>query len=234
MSGFKNLPLLARGVIILSAIAGGASLAAALWYQPISSTTRLAFLPFLAAFSAHFKGKVYSGTTISFLASVVMIGVIRDEPAVSMLAAICGVTTQTLLPPKKLIPHRVIFNAGMIALTVAAAWWTHRALATGTHLLDTGCSEMVAAVLASFVYFLVNSISVALIVSTTERKSMLGICRNFIYSVPSFIAAGLLAVGVVGLMSEHAAVPIVLTIIASIMYYSAIQRAGEHQAAPSQ
>jgi hypothetical protein len=229
MSGFKTLPLLARGIIILSAAAGGASLAAAFWYQSIFGVTRLAFLPLLAAFGAHHKGKLYNGTSISYLASVVMIGVISDEPAVSMLAAICGVTIQTLSPSKRVIPHRLIFNAGMVTLTVAATWWTHRVLATGTHSLDATSSEMVATILASFVYFLVNSICVALIVSATKRKSVFDICRHFMYSAPSFVSAGLLAVGFVGLMSDHAALPIALTLVASITYYTATRRAGEQQ-----
>src|SRR5260370_19567382 len=141
---------MARAIIIIFAAAGVASIALALWHQSLFSATRLGFLPFLAALSARYKAKLYRETTISFLTSVVMIGVITDEPAVSMLAAICGVTIQTLLPSKKLVPYRLIFNAGMIALTVAATWWTHRVVATANHFFDATSSELAAAILASF------------------------------------------------------------------------------------
>ena len=231
-SGFKTLPFPARGLIVLFAAAGVASIALALWYQSLFSATRLGFLPFLAAMSARYKAKVYRETTISFLTSVVMIGVITDEPAVSMLAAICGVTIQTLLPSKKLVLYRLIFNAGMIALTVTATWWTHRVVATANHFLDGTSSEIAAAILASFVYFLGNSTFVALIISTTQRISILDIWgQHFMYSAPSFVTAGLLACGLVGLMGEHVVVPIALTLSISITYYCAIRRAAQQAVA---
>src|SRR5215469_2237682 len=102
---FKNLPFLARFIIVLFAAAGVASIALAFRYQSIFGTTRLGFLPLLAAVSARYKARVYGESTISFLTAVVMIGVVNDEPAMSMLAAICGVTIQALLPSKKLVPH---------------------------------------------------------------------------------------------------------------------------------
>jgi hypothetical protein len=231
-NGFKTLPFLARGIIVLFAAAGLASIALALRYQSLFSATRLGFLPFLAAVSAHYKAKVYRETTISFLTSIVMIGVIIDEPAVSMLAAICGVTVQALLPSKKLVLHRVIFNAGMIALTVAATWWTHRVVAAASHVFDATSSEIAAVILASFVYFLGNSIFVALIISATQRISILDVWgQHLMYSAPSFVTAGLLAVGLVGLIGEHVVVPIAFTLSTSITYYCAIRRAAQQAVA---
>jgi hypothetical protein len=224
---FKTLPFAARGIIVLFAAAGIASIALALWYQSFFSATRLGFLPLLAAVSAQYKARVYRETTISILTPVVMIGVIADEPAVSMLAAICGITIQMLLPSKKLILHRLIFNAGMIALTVAATWWTHRVVTTANHSADATSCEIVATILASFVYFLSNSIFIALIISTTQQISILSIwVQHLMYSAPSFLMAGLLATGLAGLMTAPVvAVPIALILSASIAYYGAIRRA---------
>jgi hypothetical protein len=227
-NGFNTLPFLARGIIVVFAVAGVASIALTFWYQSLFSPTHLGFLPFLGAVSAQYKAKVYRGTTISLLTPVVMIGVITDEPAVSMLAAICGVAIQTLFPSKKLVLYRLIFNAGMIAMTVAATWWTHRVVALANHFFDATSSQIAAAILAAFVYFLGNSIFVALIISTTQGISIFDIWgQHFMYSAPSFVTAGLLAVGLVGLVAEHAAVAIALTLSTSITYYCAIRRAGQ-------
>jgi hypothetical protein len=157
-----------------------------------------------------------------------MIGVVNDEPAMSMLAAICGVTVQALLPSKKLVPYRAIFNSSMIVLTVAATWGTHRLLAAGSHSLDATSSEIVATILASFVYFLGNSLSIALIISTTKRTSVFRIwVENLMYSAPSFLTAGLVAVSLVNLMEPRVVfVPIALILSTSMAYYCTLRRTG--------
>jgi hypothetical protein len=86
----------------------------------------------------------------------------------------------------------------MISLTVTAAWWTHHVFATNAEEFS---SEVVATVLASSVYFIVNSVSVALIVATTQIGSVFEVwTKHFIRSAPSFVSAGLLALGLVGLL----------------------------------
>jgi hypothetical protein len=195
---FKTLPFLARYIIVLFAATGFAMAAFAIRSESVTNPGRMIFLLLVAALTARAKTAFYQQATISFLTSVVMIAVISEGLAVSLLVAVCGVTIQTVLPSRKVAFHRLIFNLGMISLTVTAAWWTHHVFATNAEEFS---SEVVATVLASSVYFIVNSISVALIVATTQIGSVFEVwTKHFIRSAPSFVSAGLLALGLVGLL----------------------------------
>src|SRR5438105_7532726 len=120
-------------------------------------SVRLMVLLLFATLTALLKARLYRGTTISFLTAIVLMAVIRDSAAVAIISAIWGVTVQTVSLSKKVILHRIIFNAGMIALTVAAASWTYRALATSNpsaQLIPT--TGILATIMAALVYFAGN------------------------------------------------------------------------------
>ena len=176
----------------------------------------------VAAVSARAKVNIYRGSTISFLTCVVLLAVIREGPAIAVLLAVCGVAVQTFLPARKFVAHQMAFNVGMIALTVLATWSTYR-LVAHTQMVETLSAELTATILASFTYFLGNSISVSLIVSASQRMSVIHIwSHHFIYSAPSFLIAGLLSLGVTGLTSAHfvLAALAVLAVIFLGYYYS--------------
>src|SRR5438094_5997039 len=192
--------------------------------QPAFAYGRLVLLAGVAMISARAKVNLYRGSTISFLTCVVLLAVMREGPGVAVLLGVCGVTVQNMFPSKKLVLHQLAFNAGMIALTVTATWWTHHPLA-GLPALDTVSAELAATVLSSFMYFLGNSISVSLIVSLSQKISIIHIWSNhFLYSAPSFLIAGLLSL-VVGLTVTHF-VLIGATLIAAIAvaYYCSVRR----------
>ena len=198
---FKTLPFLAQCIIVLFAALGFTSAIYAIWSQSIDNPTRFVVLLVVAAVSAQAKTKFYPEATISFLTFVVMVAVISESLAVSILVGVCGVTVQTVLRSKKRIPHRLVFNLGMISLTVTAAWWTHHVLSMIAQSSRSISDEMAATVLASLVYFIGNSISVALMVAITRMVRLLDLWTNhFMRSAPSFVTAGLLAFGMVGLL----------------------------------
>jgi hypothetical protein len=131
-----------------------------------------------------------------------------------------------VLPKQRLVLHQLAFNAGMIALTIVATWWIHQFLSTSP--IETISKEMTATVLASFTYFLGNSISVSLIVSLSQKISILHIwSEHFIYSAPSFLIAGLLSLGVVGLVATHLGIALVVIAVISIAYYCSIRLAAQ-------
>jgi hypothetical protein len=115
----------------------------------------------------------------------------------------------------------------MIALTVTVSWLSYYALAS-THVLDGMSSKMMATVIASFTYFLGNSISVSLIVALTKGMSVFNIWfHHFLFSAPSFLIAGLLGVIVVISSTNLLIVaawlsPIVIAYYCSIRFYCAI------------
>jgi hypothetical protein len=222
---FKALPIAARLTVVLFGLAGFAAILDAISWQHAFAPGRVLLLFAIAVATARKKVNLYRGSTISFLTCVVLLAVIKEGPAVAVLLAVCGVTVQTLLPSKKLVWHQLAFNAGMIAITVTAAWWTHHAFA-GTQALDAISAELTATVLASFTYFLGNSISVSLIVSLSQRIPMLHTwSHHFLYSAPSFLIAGLLSLGVLGLTTTHfILIGLMLVAVVAVAYYCSINR----------
>lgn len=221
---FNSLPFAARCVIVMFGAAGFAAALIAIASQPAFAPGRLLVLLVVAALSARAKVNLFKGSTISFLTFVVLLAVINEGPAVAMLLAICGVTIQTLFPSRRVVVHQLAFNTGMIALTVTATWWTHHLLAS-TQAMDAISSEMTATILASFMYFLGNSISVSLIVGLTKGMSIFSVWSNhFLYSAPSFLIAGLLSLGLIALAATQSffLVAALITVI-FLAYYCSIR-----------
>ena len=199
---FRSLPLAARCTIVIFGIAGLAAMLYTLAFQPSLASNRVFLLLAIAAGTARIKVNLFEGSTLSFLTSVVLLAVVQEGPAVAVLVGLCGVTIQTVFPSKKIVLHQLAFNAGMIALTVTASWLTYHALVS-THVLDSMSSRMMATVLASFTYFLGNSISVSLIVALSKGMSVFNIWfHHFLFSAPSFLIAGLLSLGLIVIVSS--------------------------------
>jgi len=199
---FTSLPLAARCTIVLFGIAGLAAVLYTMAFQPSLASNRIFLLLAIAAGTARMKINLFKGSTLSFLTAVVLLAVIHEGPAVAVLVGLCGVTVQTVFPSKKIVLHQLAFNAGMIALTVTASWLSYHALAS-TRVLDGMSSKMMATVIASFTYFLGNSISVSLIVALTKGMSAFNIwSHHFLFSAPSFLIAGLLSLGLIAIISS--------------------------------
>ena len=223
-SDFTSLPLAARCTIVLFAVAGLAAALYAVTFQPGFAPGRIILLLALAAASARIKVNLFKGSTLSFLTCAVFVAVLQEGPAVAILVGLCGVTVQALFPFKKIVLHRLAFNSGMIVLTVAASWWTHHALVR-TQATATMSAEVIATVLASFTYFLGNSISVSLIVALTKGMSLFQIwSRHFLFSAPSFLIAGLLALAAIAMVSSSSFLVLGALLIAiSVAYYCSVR-----------
>jgi hypothetical protein len=224
---FRLLPVAARWTVIGFAMAGLAALLSATLIQPSVASGRLLLLLSVAAGAARVRVPLLKGATLSFLTFVVLLAIMTDGLAVAMLVALCGVTVQTLIPSKKLVAHQLAFNAGMIAVTVTASWWTYHLLCSALRV-ETVSSHLIAIVIASFTYFLGNSVSVSLIIALTKGISAVQIWyQHFLFSAPSFLIAGVLALATFAVTtSGGVAVSIALLTIALIAYYCSIRISG--------
>jgi hypothetical protein len=111
----------------------------------------------------------------------------------------------------------------MIAMTVFASWFTHHLLVA--HTITAVSTEMTATLLASFTYFLGNSLSVSLIIGLTKGMSIFQTWfQHFLFSAPSFMIAGLLALGVLTVITAQSLiiVAVLLTVI-SLAYYCSVR-----------
>lgn len=223
-SDFNSLPFAARWTIILFGAAGLAALLYVVASQPGIDLGRTLLLLTLAAGSARIKFNLFKGSTLSFLTSVVLLAVIHEGPAVAVLVGLCGVTVQTIFPSKKVVLHQLAFNAGMIAITVTASWLTYH-LVAGRPTLNAISSNLVATVLASFAYFVGNSVSVSLIVAMTKGLSVFQIWfHHFLFSAPSFVFAGMLSLTILAMFSSPGIVVIAAFLAAiSTAYYCSVR-----------
>jgi len=218
------MPLTARAGIMMFAIMGFASVVYVVVHDMRFAPGHLVLLMAAATACAKAKVKLYKASTISLLTSVVLLAIVMDGLAAALIVAVFGVTVQMAVPPKKLVLHQLIFNLGMIATTVTATWFTHESLA-GVGTANPLSTEAMATLMASFVYFLGNSISVSLIIALTQKMSMAEVwLKHFMCTAPSFLLAGLLSLGVVALISNQSvAIAAALVAAVSLSYYASIR-----------
>lgn len=191
----------------------------AMFYQSAFAPARFVILLALAAITARAKVTLYRETSLSFLTSVVLLAVITEGPAVAVIVSIFGVTVQSFLPKRRLVLHQAIFNWGMISITVTATWWIHHILA-GVLPLAAISGETTATVLASFTYFLGNSVSISLIVALSKGMSIFNVwCNHFMYSAPSFLIAGMLSLGVLAFASSASLVLLMAVVFVIVLTY---------------
>jgi hypothetical protein len=220
-TSFKQLPLAAKRAIVMFGGVGLAAALSALLYQPDFDPGRLTILLVLAGATARAKVTLYRETSLSFLTCVVLLAVITQGPAVAVLVAAFGVTVQSFLPRRRIVLHQLVFNAGMITVTVVATWWIHHTLTQA--LPNVLLTQTTAAVLASFTYFLGNSIFVSLIVALSKGLSTFRIWTNhFMYSAPSFLIAGIFSLSVLVLSGSAVLIAAVISVIA-LSYYCSVR-----------
>jgi len=122
--------------------------------------------------------------------------------------------------------HRLVFNLGMIAVTIQASAWVYAFFLT--HSSGSFPSILASILGASSMYYLGNSLSVSLIIALSKRESMLRLwLDHFVYAAPSFIVAGLLSLLAFELTdSGEGFLLLTLVPVASITYYASVRNAG--------
>ena len=221
---FTTMPAAARFAIVLFALLGFAAVVYAVMFHMGFAPGRLFLLMAAASVCARAKVKLYKTSTISLLTAVVLLAVIQEGLASALIVAVFGVMVQTVVPSKKMVLHQLAFNFGMIALTVTATWFTHQSLASA-RAANPLSMEAMATLIASFVYFLGNSMSVSLIIALTKKMSVAEVwLKHFVCSAPSFLLAGLLSLGVVAMFSSQSfALVVALVAVISLGYYSSVR-----------
>ena len=226
---FKDRPPMARYAIIAFAIIGLGALAYSAMNPVVFPPASHVLLLFAAAVvTSQPKVRLYKRSTLSLLTVVVLVAVIREGLAVSVLAAMCGVAAQTYLPDRKLVLHRLVFNMGMIAGTVVTTWWVYCGLAAANPVGPLS-PQVTATILAAFTYFLGNTISVSLIIALSQDASIVQIwLKHFLGSAPAYLMAGLLALVAIASVDSGSVVTILALIaVTSISYFSSVRAAAE-------
>jgi diguanylate cyclase (GGDEF)-like protein/putative nucleotidyltransferase with HDIG domain len=166
-----------------------------------------ALMLFLAIVTSHTKVRLIGGSSLSLLTMVVLLTLMMLGTKAALLVGVCGVMVQSMFPPRRFIPHHLVFNIGMISLTVSMA-------GAGYHAAK---DPFVGSMVGSFLYYVGNSVCVSLAVGLATRKSMFRLWHdNFLYTAPSFFVAGLLAFLAAKLAESFPAT--VLMVVVPILY----------------
>jgi len=213
---FKGLPRSAQIAVILFGIVGFCALTrSALYLGPIEYYW-FGLMVFVAVVTAHTKVQLIGGSSLSLLTAVALssVMVLGTKPAV--LVAICGVFVQFTFPRKKFVPHFLVFNLGMIGLTVTMAGTAYHWIVQDSQSVS---DRLVGSMIASLLYYFGNSLCVSLMVGLSHRKSIFRVWHDdFLYTAPTFFLAGLLAFGVLLLLQSFPA-PVLLVVV-PILYLS--------------
>src|SRR5262249_10980636 len=173
-------------------------------------------LMLLAMMGGQAKVKLAGGSSLSLITSVVLVAMMMLGTQPAILVGACGVFAQCAFPPKRLIPHHLIFNFGMIVVTISITSAGYYAVVRGAH---TGATDQfIGALMASLLYYLGSSVFVSMIVALSAKKSIFRIWHdNFLYTAPSFFVAGSLA-WVVAQFAAASLRPTVLLVVVPILY----------------
>lgn len=191
-SQFEALPRQARITILLFGIAGTLGLDRAVLQLGHPNYGYLVLLCFLATVTGHAKVRLIGGSSLSLMTTVVLVTVMTLSAPAAILVGVCGVLVQCGFPPKKFNQHHLVFNIGMIVLTILMTNAGYHAVVRENHTAPA--DQFVGALIASLLYYIGSSVCVSLIISLTGGKSVFRVWHdNFLYTAPSFVVAGLLA-----------------------------------------
>jgi hypothetical protein len=191
-SNFKMIPAQARVAIICFGVAGLLVALGSIFTSHQWPVAQSLVLVALSIATARTKVRLTETATISCLTSTVLLSLMVAGTGLAVIAGICGVVTQNVLPSRKLVFHQLAFNAGMIALTAGASGLAFHLLIG--HTAAGFAEHFLASIMASLIYFFLNSSSIALIIGLSKRMSALEVWRkNMVSTTPSFMLAGMLS-----------------------------------------
>ncbi len=211
----RELPPAAQGVVGAFGIIGLSGAVLAVVRMEAVDYGYLGLLLFLAAITGRTKVRLVGGSSLSLITTVVLVAMIMLGSSAAVLVGICGVVVQCAIPRRKFISQHLIFNVGMIVVTVFLASLGYYTVVRDSHA--PGIDRLIGSLVACIVYYFSSSICVSIIVGLSGKKSIFRVWHDsFLYTAPSFVIAGLLAFSVSQYMASMG--PTVLLVVASILY----------------
>jgi signal transduction histidine kinase len=214
------MPVPARILVSVFAAAGVIELLVALRTGPSSAGGVFFLMLGLGIVTARAKVRLPGGSTLSLLTSVALAALMLLGTPGALVVSVMGVVVQSSFPWSRRISHRICFNVGMVSTTVllAASGYTWIVSATNPSTGD----QVAGVLMASFIYYLCNSIFVSLVVSLSSRTSIWHLWHsNFLYTAPAFLLAGVIAFVAVrlALVIQFAVLAAIVPMLA-LTYYS--------------
>jgi diguanylate cyclase (GGDEF)-like protein/putative nucleotidyltransferase with HDIG domain len=208
----------ARAYIAFVCALGLACLAAANWEmrRPVRFACYLLICIIASALKVNLPG-ILGTLSVNFL--FILIGVLDMGAGQTMLMGSLGALVQCVWKPKiEIRPVQAVFSVLNIAVAVFGAWYTYhwplaQRISAGTPVL---------LIVASLVYFVLNTTGVAGVVALTEKKSVIATWRDcYFWSFPFYLLGASIA-WVFGLLTElgHSQSTLLLLPVIYVIYRS--------------
>ncbi len=200
--GVTGLPLAARLYVAAIILAGGAMVAWTARTTSFDHPVLFASLLLISSVTSAFKVALplaRSGSTMSVSYAVDFASLLLLGPHQTMLVAITSAWSQCTFRMQYRNPaYRTLFSMASLAITVQAAGAAYIGLGgTPGHMEVSATALARPLVAAGTVYFLLNTVLIAIAIALSTRQSLVHIWNeNFLWSAPSyFVGAGAAAIG---------------------------------------
>src|SRR5262245_45934837 len=183
-----------------------------------SSTLALAILGALVApHAVHLGLRVEMSISHPFiLATLLLIG----EPEAVLVSIVC-IGSLCLFRMPRMAWYRTLFNIASFVLTTFLTGETYQAFG-GRPGVVTGGDSIVALMLGTLVFYLANTYSISGVVALANRLNVLKVWQdNLLWSAPSFLAGGSLALGMAYFLDRFGIGSFLLSLpFCVLIYYS--------------
>src|SRR5262245_4224645 len=183
-----------------------------------SSTLALAILGALVApHAVHLGLRVEMSISHPFiLATLLLIG----EPEAVLVSIVC-IGSLCLFRMPRMAWYRTLFNIASFVLTTFLTGETYQAFG-GRPGVVTGGDSIVALMLATLVFYLANTYSISGVVCLANRLNLFTVWQdNFLWSAPSFLAGGTVALGMAYFLDRFGIASFLLSLpFCILIYYS--------------
>jgi putative nucleotidyltransferase with HDIG domain len=192
-NGLRSMTSLRARVYIFATVAAGAAvLGYGFWNWHTADWARYAFLLGVAGLASGMKVTLSAGAgTMSMNFLFILVGVQSLSLGETLLMGVVGILVQRFVRAKhKPTAVQVVFNVASIACSIGAAFATYQ-----TGLKFGGLLEApIVLLLAAGIFFLANTLSVALAIGLTEEKSPWVVWRvTYFWSFPNYLLSAAVA-----------------------------------------
>jgi hypothetical protein len=193
---------LRAGVFIsLVALIGASVFAYGMLHWQSQDLIRLAVYVLIAAVASGLKVSLpgVNGTmSVNFL--FVLLGIVELNLPETLLIGITGILTQSLWKSRKVTPVHLIFNLGGNAAAIGASFAAYQYVDNGPF----GHSLPLSLIAAASVYFLANTVPIAIVISLTEHKSVRKVWKECYFWCFPYYLFGAAITGLAHLINRYA------------------------------
>lgn len=188
LSSMRQIPLAAHVYIALVVLLGLSSLSASLWFWRCENVSRFILYMAVSLLSSGFKVPLPGvQATISVNYLVILAGFIQLTLPETLMLGLASSFVQSLWHAKaqpRLI--QLLFNVTSIPIAITGGYWIYH-LDT-VRLVGIQMYPALRLGTAACVYYLLNTVSVALVVALTEQRSALRIWKEaYLWSLPYYM-----------------------------------------------